>query len=254
MIVLQVAASLPVVLRERLAWVPVTVEPARVSLTPTFQEASAAAACLDPCLLGPLGRLELPLVRATAAAPVLLRSSRIFKASSRLLISGFPWRITAAVPLAWLVLASFPRFARASLRASTRARLGLCWLWRRGVCWLWGRAETAPGLKIVVGAWVGVATGTTTGVAGGVCFATSLRVRSLPDSALLPRRLKASRLARARSRLGLAMRPLFRLWLGATKLCWRNTVGSTVTGAEATTAVRLGRASTALRTLPALVE
>ena len=85
----QVAASLPVVLAERFAWVPVTSWPPLVSLAPTFQEASAAAAWRAPWRLGPVGRLPLPL-RAPAAAPTLLLSSRTFWESSRALMSGLP--------------------------------------------------------------------------------------------------------------------------------------------------------------------
>ena len=44
----QVAASLPVVFTDRLAWVPVTIWPERVSLAPTFQGASGLALCLAP--------------------------------------------------------------------------------------------------------------------------------------------------------------------------------------------------------------
>ena len=121
----QVAASLPVVFTDRLAWVPVTVWPERVSLTPTFQAASAAAACLEPWRLGPLGRV--PPLRLVPAAPFLLLSSRTFWARSRPFRSGLIWRATAAAPLFELLLADLPRLLRASRRASTRARLGLCW-------------------------------------------------------------------------------------------------------------------------------
>ena len=84
----QVAASLPVVLGERFAWVPVTTWPLLVSLTPTFQWASAATACLEPWRLGPEGRV--PPLRLVPALPTLARSSRTFWESSRALISGLP--------------------------------------------------------------------------------------------------------------------------------------------------------------------
>ena len=107
----QVAASLPVVLVERLAWVPVTTWPLRVSLTPTFKEASAAAAVLAPLRLGPLGRV--PPLRGVPAEPALLFSSRTFWANSRVERSGWLRRTAAAEPRLESLLANLPRLLRA---------------------------------------------------------------------------------------------------------------------------------------------
>ena len=110
---------------ERLAWVPVTTWPRTVSLTPTFQWASAVASILAWPRRGPVGR-EPPL-RELPAEPTLHFSSRTFWASSRLLMSGFAWRATEAATALVGALADLPRLERASRRAMTMARLGLCW-------------------------------------------------------------------------------------------------------------------------------
>jgi hypothetical protein len=73
--------------------------------------------------LGPLGR-DVP-VRALAAEPLRLLSSRTFWANSRLLKSGLIWRAKVAAAV-FVLLAVFPCLLRASRRASTKARLGLC--------------------------------------------------------------------------------------------------------------------------------
>ena len=221
----QVPASLPVVARERLAWVPVTVWPWLVSVRPTFQLASAAAAKRAPLRLGPLGRQPPPL-RAVPAEPTLLLSSRTFWASSRLERSGLAWRATAAAVVLVAVVAALPLFDRDSRRARTRARLGLYWAERLTVARRSAAALAAalvPALPLRP-AWLrlraalllnereGSAAFASTGgaeaatVAGAGCWrATSLRVRSRELSARLPRRERASRRASTKSRLGLGI-------------------------------------------------
>ena len=262
----QVAASLPVVFSERLAWVPVTTWPELVSLTPTFQWASAAAACLAPWRFGPEGRVPPALLEP--ALPTLARSSRTFWESSRALISGLPWRDTDAAVVLLGALADLPRFERASLRASTRARLGSSWESRLAVArrsapllvvWLVrllrlvraGAAAVSPWhlhLASAAGAW-----------AFGAILARSVRVRSLEVSARLPRLERASRRASTKSLLGFA---IGRAWLvrlepvGAARLRWEAaprafTAGAalaTDAGASIAGAVRVGRASSTERT------
>ena len=277
-IVRQVAASLPVVLTERLAWVPVTIWPERVSLTPTLRLASAAAANLAPLRLGPLGRV--PPLRLLPAEPTLHFSSRSFWASSRLLMSGLPWRARLAALVLLEVLADLPRFERASRRASTRARLGLCTAARLAVA----ARRSAPAdpvevragteregrlarlLRLLPAAAASSRSwhlhGALTVAAGaGVAWARSVRVRSLEESARLPRRERASRRASTRSRLGLATgRAALRrsgegLPRAAAEGRPRDAVAKGVTGADAVGAaagatVRAGWASAAVRTRP----
>ena len=265
----QVAASLPVVLTERLAWVPVTTWPELVSLTPTFQWASLAADCLAPWRLGPEGRV--PPLREEPALPTLARSSRTFWESSRALMSGLPWRDTVAAEVLRGVLADLPRLERASRRASTRARLGSRWAVRFGV-----ERRSAPWparlLRLLRAgeAWVDSpwhlqgfsaagATGAEVAVAGAD-FARSVRVRSVDESARLPRLERASRRASTRSRLGLAIGRAALRWLpldGAARLrlgvagaAARAGAGLGAVGADSTAAaaVRVGRASSNERT------
>ena len=275
----QVAASLPVVLTERLAWVPVTTWPLRVSLTPTFKEAVAAAAALAPLRLGPLGRV--PPLREVPAEPALLFSSRTFWANSRVERSGLLRRTTEAEPRLESVLADLPRLLKASRRANTRARLGLCWaltflvLLRLAVALLplprlallrpLARALERDNEGVLL--WAAGATvswhlhlcsalAAGAGAAAGD-LATSVRVRSRDVSARLPRLLRASRRARPNSRLGfgtglaaLRCTP----WLGAAmeRLAWGRLTGRLISAAatEATSGafVREGLASLAERT------
>lgn len=133
-------------------------------------------------------------------------------ASSRLLMSGFDWRTTAAVPLELLVEADLPRLERASRRAITMARLGLNWAERFEV----GRVpllRRSPRelegveLKEKAGRLTAGGCGLTGSGVGVETARNELpsRLRSLLVSARLPRLLRASRLARTRSRLGLLM-------------------------------------------------
>ena len=137
-------------------------------------------------------------------------------------MSGFPWRATVAAVLLVEIFAALPRFDRASRRASTRARLWLCWAVRLGV------EERPPGRlarEAVRSAPPGRRLGATLGprswhwhlcslaglwvwafaAAKAVALISSLRVRSRELSARLPPRESASRRAKTSCLLGLAM-------------------------------------------------
>ena len=245
---------------------------------PTFQEASAAAACLEPWRLGPEGRV--PPLREVPALPTLFLSSRSVWDSSRLVRSALPWRATAAAPVLLDVVADLPRLERASRRARTRARLGLCWAARLAVTLRLVAAESLrplakESLRLGADRLANLAeplqsqscltdaellTAAIGAAEAGATTSVAVRVRSLEVSARLPRLERASRRAKTRSRLGLTIgraalweRPLE----GAVKLrlagdCVAGAVGAGVAEALADAAgaapVRVGRASTTVRT------
>ena len=120
------------------------------------------------------------------------------------------------------MLADLPRLARASRRASTKARLGLCWavpfLVAVRVAGLLAEllaARLVSSERLAVRAlrllpasfsWhLHLCSGAAAaGAAALASLAASVRLRSLDRSARLPERLSASRRASTSSRLGLA--------------------------------------------------
>ena len=224
----------------------------------------------------------MPPLRLLPAEPSLHFSSRSFWASSRLLISGLPWRATLAALVPLGVLADLPRLERASRRARTRARLGLFTAARLVVAARRSAAGEAADvregaerdgrlerlLRLVAEvvssfSWhLHLCSGSLAAAAGaGAAWARSVRVRSLEASARLPRRERASRRASTRSRLGLGTGRAVLLRTGeglpraATEGRLRDGVATGLTGAAAVGAaagvtVRAGRASAAVRTRP----